>query len=144
MKSHTFSPEVLQFLDSQFLGKTKIYNMARTHGFWRSQEHLKTGPFIALGDDGKQSLVRQLNGRFVKQDKIVIIDAITKKYLDFFFVVKDEGSAYFHTKYFVEKLEKYNSLQRLLAMNLDGCSGNTGIHTGFLRRLECALGMYLE
>ena len=50
--------------------------------------------------------------------------------------------ALFHTNFFLKKLEKYKSLERLLAMNLDGCSGNTGIHTGFLRRLECALGMY--
>ena len=141
MKSHTKSQEILDFLDSQFLSRTKIQNMAKRHGFWRSEQHLKMGPFIALGDDGKQSMVRQQTGRFVKQDKIVIIDSVTKKYVDFFFVKKDEGSALFHTNNFVEKLEKYNSLDSILALNLDGCSGNTGIHTGFLRRLECTLGM---
>ena len=58
-------------------------------------------------------------------------------------VKKDEGSALFHTNYFLEKLEKYNSRDRLLAMNLDGCAGNTGVDNGFLRRLEIALGMLL-
>ena len=72
----------------------------------------------------------------------MIIDSITKKYIDFFFVKKDEGSALHHTNHFLEKLEKYKSLERLLALNLDGCSGNTGVDTGFVRRLECALGMF--
>ena len=142
MKTHTKSPEILLFLDSQFLSKTKIYNINRKYGFWRAEEHLKSGPFIALGDDGKKSRVRQQSGRFVTQDKIVIIDSITKRYIDFFFLKQDEGSALFHTNFFLKKLEKYKSLERLLAMNLDGCSGNTGIHTGFLRRLECALGLF--
>ena len=113
MRSHTTSPEILAFLDGELLSKSKVYNMAMRHGFWQSQEHLKSGPFIALGDDGKQSLVRQQNGQYLKQDKIVIMDSITKKYVDCFFLNKDEGSAYFHTKFFVGKLEKYNSLDDL-------------------------------
>ena len=116
--------------------------MARRHGFWRSQEHLKTGPFIALGDDGKRSDVRQQHGQMINQDKIVIIDQVTKKYIDFFFVKKDEGSALHHTNHFLKILEKYNSLESLLSLNLDGCAGNTGVNHGFLRTLECKLGMF--
>ena len=144
MKTHTTSEEIQQFLDRQFLSKTKLYNMAIRHGFWKSQQHLKSGPFIALGDDGKRSNVRQKHGQMINQDKIVIIDQVTLKYVDFFFVKKEEGSALHHTNHFLNILEKYNSVKSLLSLNLDGCSGNTGVNGGFLRRLECALGMFFD
>ena len=69
------------------------------------------------------------------------MDQITKKYVDFF--IPDDTLARTHAMHLYQKLIKYNSLEILLGMSLDGCSFNTGIDSGVLRCLELLLGTYI-
>ena len=68
--SHARTPEIRAFLKRHILSPSKVQNMTERYGSTRAEQHLKSGPFIVIGDDGKMSLVRQRNGRFKKEDKI--------------------------------------------------------------------------
>ena len=77
LKSLAKTPEIHQFLDSNFMSKTKMYNMTQKYGKLRATKHfelLKFNPeLFVLGVDGKKSDVRQKYGRLLQQDKQVII-----------------------------------------------------------------------
>ena len=77
LKSLATTPEIHEFLDNNFMSKTKMYNMTQKYGKLRANkhfEHLKFNPeLFVLGVDGKKSDVRQKYGRLLQQDKQVII-----------------------------------------------------------------------
>ena len=77
LRSHA-PPEIQAFLDKHFLSPTKLQNMDKRYGKERAEKHLKNGFFPVLGVDGKKSDVRQKHGRFLKQDKQVIIGTSNK------------------------------------------------------------------
>ena len=104
-----------------------------------------------MGDDGKKSEVRQPNGRLKKEEKITLMDQHTKKYLDFFIPKAQENCpsceectgncALAHVHALLSKLTKYDLLEVLLGLSLDGENKNTGPNGGIIRRLEILLGM---
>ena len=157
LRSQTSSPEILQFLEEHHLSRSKIWNMAKRHGFAREEEHLKAFQrnIIVLGDDGKKSDVRQSNGRMKKEEKITLMDQHTKKYIDFFIpkalpkcptCTRDDkecsgNCALAHVHELLSKLNKYDLMEVLLGLSLDGENKNTGPNGGIIRRMEIILGI---
>ena len=152
LKSSAPTPEIQDFLDGHLLCTSKISNMIKRYGFARAVEHLKKfhRNIIVLGDDGKKSDVRQKNGRMKKEEKITLMDQHTKKYLDFFIPKAQENCpnckectgncALAHVHELLSKLTKYDLMEVLLGLSLDGENKNTGPHGGIIRRLEILLG----
>ena len=153
LRSHTLSPEILKFLEDHHLSRSKVWNMAKRYGFAMEEEHLMAflRKVVVLGDDGKKSEVRQSNGRMKKEEKITLMDQHTKKYLDFFIPKAQENCpsceectgncALAHVHALLSKLTKYDLLEVLLGLSLDGENKNTGPNGGIIRRLEILLGM---
>ena len=159
MNSHTLDiialapPEFHEFLQEQILSTSKVGNMVKRYGLTREEEHLKAFQknVIVLGDDGKKSEVRQSNGRMKKEEKITLMDQHTKKYLDFFIPKAQENCptceectgncALSHVHELLSKLNKYDLMEVLLGLSLDGEVKNTGPNGGIIRRMEILLGM---
>ena len=153
LRSHTTSLVILEFLEKHHLSRSKIWNMAWRYGFTRENEHLKLfrRNVVVLGDDGKKSEVRQSNGRMKKEEKITLMDQHTKKYLDFFIPKAQENCptceectgncALSHVHELLSKLNKYDLMEVLLGLSLDGEVKNTGPNGGIIRRMEILLGM---
>ena len=153
LRSHTLSPEILKFLEEHHLSRSKVWNMAQRYGFAMEEQHLMAflRNVIVVGDDGKKSEVRQSNGRMKKEEKITLMDQHTKKYLDFFIPKAQENCptckectgncALAHVHELLSKLTKYDLMEVLLGLSLDGENKNTGPNGGIIRRLEILLGM---
>ena len=107
--------------------------MDARYGSLRAEKNLFGSGRFVLGVDGKKSDVRQKHGRMLKQDKQVIIDQITKKYLNFF--IPEEGDARSMALAFYEYLKKSKLEDILLALSLDGENKNVGADYGFLRQV---------
>ena len=138
LRSHTSSLEILRFLEEHHLCRSKVFNMAKRYGFAIEEEHLKAFQrnVFVLGDDGKKSEVRQSNGRLKKEEKITLMDQHTKKYLDFFIPKAQKkcptceecsgNCALAHVHELLSKLTKYDLMEVLLGLSLDGENKNTG------------------
>ena len=156
LRSHTSSIEILKFLEEHHLCRSKVFNMAKRYGFAIEEEHLKIfrRNVFVLGDDGKKSEVRQSNGRLKKEEKITLMDQHTKKYLDFFIPKALEkcptceectgNCALAHVHELLSKLTKYDLMEVLLGLSLDGENKNTGPNGGIIRRLEILLGTVIH
>ena len=136
------SQEVIEFLESQRFSASKLSNMVKRHGSKKLERHLVSGPFPAIGIDGKEGLVKLNNNKYVRRDKQTVINSLTGKLIDFFIPPNHSAAAIATLLY--ELLEEYKSLDAILSLNVDNEKKNTGRNNGLIRQLEIQLGHALS
>ena len=60
-----FFPELIEFLESQRFSRTKLENMIKRLVEKTLNQHSESGPFFALGIDGKEGLVGLKNNKYI-------------------------------------------------------------------------------
>ena len=132
--------EMQQILNNHRVSKTKLKNMSLGNFAELLEQHLKSGPYPVVGIDGKMGPVRMENGRLISKDKQTIVDQVTGLLVDFIILEKKNVTAIVISTELYKILEKYGSLDDLLALSVDNENKNTGRNHGIIRLMELQLG----
>ena len=129
------------FVDSKidaYVSPEKVRLLKEKHLKALNKRHEEeTKNLIGIGVDGKCGIVKETHCQSSSKDKQSIIDSTSGNYVDH--VIPVDGSADEISSSVHEILKKYNSIETLLCVNMDGCKVNTGIHRGVIRHLEAFL-----
>ena len=128
------------FVDSKidaYVSPEKIRLLKKKHLTALNQKHEEqTKNLLGIGVDGKCGMIKEIHCQSSSHDKQTVIDSITGRYIDHF-IDANNGETICNGAYSI--LEKYQSIQSILVVNMDGCRVNTGIHQGVIRQLEAKL-----
>ena len=102
-----------------------------------AKHKLENKGLIAIGVDGKNGMVKELHCQSSSQDKQSITNSVTGDYHDHF--IPNESTGEKICEGIHKSLVEFQSTDTLLAVNMDGCRTNTGIHQGVIRHLEAKL-----
>ena len=107
-------------------------------------EHLKAGPFEALGLDGKEGPIRLKYNKYLRKDKQTVTDQVTGKLIDFFVLWSSDHSAVTISSKLYEILVEYGSVEAILSLSVDNERKNTGRKGGIIRLLEIQLNRAIQ
>ena len=118
-----------------FVSIEKVRGLKKKYLQELNQDHENnTKALTVIGVDGKNGMVKLPNCQSKSMDKQSMTNSITGDYLDH--DCPPEGTGEGISKSIHNILLKYQSVDTILALNMDGCKTNTGCHSGVLRYLE--------
>ena len=119
---------------SHLVSTSKITRMKKKHLLHlRSINDLKV-KFLSFGFDGKKSHTKVDRGQKKVQDKIAVIDQVTKTFVASF--TPNDGKGCTIANAIIELAKKHDSMDSLRMLSVDGENKNTGHTNGVIRCVE--------